>query len=231
MHPHGWGMAIFYGSGVSLEKEPVPAYKSGYLKERLRHKLRCKNMMAHIRLATKGTTEYENCHPFVMRDNTERAWTLMHNGTIFDCPLLEQYRQTQEGHTDSERILCRIVHQINESTAKKGCELNDRERFDIVNNVILEITPNNNKVNLILFDGAQFYIHTNMRDTLYMKRWNGAVFFATVPPDDFGWEPVPFMQLLAFQDAELRYCGTKHQNEYIYDAEAMKLLFMEYASL
>ena len=231
VHPHGWGMAIFYGSGVSLEKEPVPAYKSGYLKERLQHQIQVKNMMVHIRLATHGTTEYENCHPFVRRDHTDRAWTLMHNGTIFECSALEVYRQVQEGQTDSERILCHIVHEINLKTAQKGCELNARERFAVVDHVILEITPNNNKVNLILYDGEQFYVHTNMRNTLYMKRMGQTLFFATVPLDQSGWNPVPFMQLLAFRDGEQLYCGTKHQNEYFYDDEAMKMVFLEYAML
>ena len=32
-HANGWGMAIFYENAVSLEKEPVQAIKSTYLKE------------------------------------------------------------------------------------------------------------------------------------------------------------------------------------------------------
>ncbi|MGN0315016.1 MAG: class II glutamine amidotransferase [Fusicatenibacter sp.] len=103
-HPNGWGMAVFYGNSVSLEKEPVPACKSVYLRERLRHTFRASNMIAHIRLATRGTTDFENCHPFVMRDNSNRTWTLAHNGTIFDCPVMTKYVHTQEGQTDSEQF-------------------------------------------------------------------------------------------------------------------------------
>ena len=39
-HPNGWGLAIFCGKEVNIEKEPVAAYKSSYLKERLRTPLR-----------------------------------------------------------------------------------------------------------------------------------------------------------------------------------------------
>lgn len=90
-HPDGWGMAVFYDNAVNLEKEPLPAYKSTYLKERLRHNLSVHNMIAHIRKATVGALEFENCHPFVKRDNFGRSWTLAHNGTIFDCPALTPY--------------------------------------------------------------------------------------------------------------------------------------------
>ena len=53
-HPNGWGMAVFYKNSVSLEKEPVQAIKSAYLKERLHQKISVRNMIAHIRLATRG---------------------------------------------------------------------------------------------------------------------------------------------------------------------------------
>ncbi len=61
-HPNGWGMAVFYGNAVSLEKEPIPAYRSRYLKERLSHPFEAQNMFAHIRLATKGEMAYANTH-------------------------------------------------------------------------------------------------------------------------------------------------------------------------
>lgn len=119
-HPNGWGIAIFCGKEVNIEKEPVAAYKSSYLKERLRTPLRASNMMAHIRFATRGHMAYENCHPFIKHDQTGRAWTFMHNGTIFSCPLLSKYLYAQSGQTDSERILLYMIDQINAETEKQG---------------------------------------------------------------------------------------------------------------
>ena len=122
-HPNGWGIAIFCGKEVNIEKEPVAAYRSSYLKERLRTPLRAANMMAHIRFATRGHMAYENCHPFVRHDASGRAWTFMHNGTIFSCPLLSKYLYTQSGQTDSERILLYMIDQINAEIEKQGSML------------------------------------------------------------------------------------------------------------
>ena len=67
-HPHGWGIANFFGSSVSIEKEPKTAWCSDYLQSRLAHPINASNMIAHIRLATRGGMSYENCHPFVSWD-------------------------------------------------------------------------------------------------------------------------------------------------------------------
>lgn len=230
-HPNGWGIAVFYDGAVSLEKEPVTASKSAYLKERLKHKVEAKNMVAHIRLATIGAEKYENCHPFIRRDNSGRAWTLIHNGTIFDSRTLDQYFVKQEGKTDSERILYYLIDEIDRKAAELNRELTDSERFDVVSSVIREITPNNNKVNLIIYDSTQFYVHTNMRGTLYRKQSDEGTVFSTLPLDKVNWEPLPLTQLLAYEDGELKYSATPHNNEYIYDAAQMKYIYLESASL
>ena len=108
-HPHGWGMAFFYGNAVSLEKQPEASFQSKYLRQRLRVEVEADNMLAHIRLATKGNMDYENTHPFVMRDNSDRTWTLEHNGTIFACRALEPFVKLQQGQTDSERPHCNEI--------------------------------------------------------------------------------------------------------------------------
>ena len=118
-HPHGWGMAFFNAYGVALEKEPSPSFKSLYLKHRLTVPIDTAAFIAHIRLATKGSLEYQNTHPFVRKDKTGRTWTLAHNGTIFDCDILNKYVRSQSGSTDSERILMYIVDRINAAISKK----------------------------------------------------------------------------------------------------------------
>ncbi|MGN0984163.1 MAG: class II glutamine amidotransferase, partial [Gemmiger sp.] len=155
-HPHGWGLAVFYGNSVSLEKEPVPAYQSGYLRERLRHRLEVHSMIAHIRMATRGTMDFENCHPFVMRDNYDRTWTLAHNGTIFDCPVMERHVHEQEGHTDSERVLCHIIARVNHRQEELGRALTADERFRLMDEIICEVAPHN-KLNLLVYDSELMY--------------------------------------------------------------------------
>ena len=39
-HPHGWGLAQFFGNAVQIEKEPVAAVESQYLNTRLSFPLR-----------------------------------------------------------------------------------------------------------------------------------------------------------------------------------------------
>ena len=229
-HPNGWGLAVFYGNSVSLEKEPVPAFKSVYLRERLRHNFRVQNLIAHIRLATRGSIDFENCHPFVKRDCRGRVWTLIHNGTIFNCPLLDGYVHRQEGSTDSERILLYLIDCIDNETKKKGEELSPRERFSVFDHVICRITPKN-KVNLIIYDSDIMYVHTNFRNTLYIKRMESGIIFSTTPLDGSIWEAVPFTTLLGFRDGERILIGTNHGNEYIYDPQDMHLIFLDYAKL
>lgn len=207
-HPHGWGMALFYGGGVNVEKEPKTAWISDYVRTRLAHPIHARNIIAHIRLATQGSQVYENCHPFVSRERTGMAWTLAHNGTIFQSELLDTYRPVQEGGTDSERILLHIIHEM-DAAGNPGPE----ERFRILDRIVLDIVENN-KVNLLIFDGETLYVHTNMRGTLYQSHRDGAVLFATVPLDDGVWEPLPMMRLFAYRDGRLIAEGTQHNFEY-----------------
>lgn len=229
-HPNGWGIAVFYGNSVSLEKEPVPAYQSVYLRERLRHNFEVRNMIAHIRLATRGSMDFENCHPFVMRDNYDRGWTLAHNGTIFDCPAMEDYVYTQEGQTDSERILCYIVATVNQRQTELGRPLTGKERFDLVDTLVCQTAPHN-KLNLLIYDSEQLMVHTNYADSLYFKQLYGTVMFATVPLDRGDWQPVPFTTLLSYQDGRQIFSGTNHGQEYKDDPQDTHLLYMDYSSL
>ena len=180
-NPHGWGMAMFYGSGaVALEKEPVRADRSRYLKERLRQDIYVSVMLAHIREATIGTLEYSNTHPFVNRDSTGRCWTLIHNGTIFESAALRPYVFQQEGETDSERILCYIIDQVNWKTSNLCRPLTEAERCALIDEIVRTIVPGN-KLNLLLFDGEVLYAHTNLQGTLYWCESEGTRIFATVP--------------------------------------------------
>lgn len=228
-HPNGWGMAFFYGGAVSLEKQPEASHKSSYLKQRLQFKVEADKMIAHIRLATRGDLNYENTHPFVMRDNSDRTWTLAHNGTIFDCDLLNPFVHSQQGQTDSERILAYIVTRVNLAQEKKK-ELSRQERFELIDEIVCEITPEN-KVNLLLFDGELMYAHTNYKNSLYRCRKGEAVVMSTTPLDCHSWEPLPMNTLLAYQDGKQICTGTDHKNEFFETEEKMRLLFLDFANL
>lgn len=229
-HPHGWGLALFENGAVQVEKQAVASTKSARLRERCDHSITADKMIAHIRLATKGSMEYENCHPFIREDETGRVWTLAHNGTIFEGEALDSYFYVQEGQTDSERILYSLIDRLDDRYREIGYPLGAQERFQVLDEMICEIAKEN-KLNLMLFDGEYFYVHTNCRDSLYFSKRQGGYVFCTVPLDGQEWKPLSLNTLLAFQDGKLVQTGTNHGYEYIEDPEKMKMLFLDYSAL
>ena len=227
INPNGWGLAIFHTHGVNLEKEPVKANDSSYLKYRLHAINNTRNLFAHIRKATRGNISYENCHPFVMSDCDGRTWTLMHNGTMFHCPKLDSYVQIQEGKTDSERILCYIIDRMNASISLLGRGLTTEERFKLMDEIVCDISENN-KLNLIIYDGDIFYIHTNYKNSLYVHHDANMAEFATVPLDYRVWLPVKFTTLLGYKDGRHILTGTCHGHEYVDNPEDMEFMYLDY---
>ena len=215
-HPHGWGFADLSFDEAIIEKEPVKASESAYLKERLTVPIVVKKAFAHIRLATVGQLAYVNSHPFTMADARDRKWTLNHNGTIFSYEPLEKYRDKQSGGTDSERMLMHIVELMNDAYAKKGEDLTREERFRILDDLIVKITDGN-KINMILYDGEVMYAHTNFRDTLHYMKKKDATVISTMPLSDEGWMDMPFDCLVAFKEEETLFMGTDHGHEFFND--------------
>ncbi len=229
-HPHGWGLVCMEGRDAFVEKEPLQASESCYLKSRLSQPIIAKNVLAHIRYATIGNVDYCNCHPYTKKDNFARRWTLIHNGTIFDYPPLGRFIKLQKGETDSERILLYIVEQIN--IAQKACckPLNAKERFKLIDCIISEMSKGN-KLNLLLYDGEYMYAHTNYKGSLHYLESDNGVIFSTLPLTDDEWKPVKFTTLLAYRDGKLAFTGTNHNNEYVDNEESLKFLYQIFSDL
>ena len=229
-HNHGWGLALFYGDAVSLEKEAIAAYQSQYLKGRIKHDIFIDNMIAHIRLASVGRMYYENTHPFVKHDSSGRSWTLAHNGTIFDSPRLDEYKDWQEGQTDSERILFYFVDEINKRQLEYGHPLTPDERFSLLEVLIADLSLHN-KLNLLIWDGEYMYVHTNYANTLYMRLIDGGRIIATVPLDNENWEPVPFLRLQVYREGQPVYQGTRLSQQYFDPEKDYEYKNFDYANL
>ena len=230
-HPHGWGLARFpAGAAPTVEKEAVKATESEYLKRILAEPVEERTLLAHIRLATVGHIEYENCHPFTATDNRGRTWTLMHNGTIFSGALLNDYVGIQYGDTDSERVLLHLVDRIGHAQNHLHRALNEKERFDVLFTEIA-VLAKGNKLNLLIFDGEVLYAHCNFRDTLHVCREDGAVTFSTRALSVGRWETVPFTSLVAAKDGEIVRSSPQHGNEYIYNPDDYRLVYMDFARL
>ncbi len=229
-HPHGWGLANLYKNEVEIEKEPIQATKSHYLKNRLSVPYKGRNILAHIRYATIGNVEYQNCHPYTLKDRTGRRWTMIHNGTIFQYDPLNEYVKLQHGDTDSERILLYIRDRINQESRKKGQPLDAEERFFVLDQIISEMSKEN-KLNLLLFDGELLYVHTNYQSSLYQLAQEGRIYFSTTPLSGEHWQPVPMTTLLAFQEGEMVFRGTDHGNEYFSREDDLKFLYHIFSNL
>ncbi|MBQ8151143.1 MAG: class II glutamine amidotransferase [Firmicutes bacterium] len=212
-HRDGWGLAVFRGHGVSMEKEPVKATNSAYLIRRMSRDIEAANLFAHIRLATIGRIEYCNCHPFIWDDESGRTWTMIHNGTFFNGSKLTGYIDRQEGTTDSERFLLYIVDAMSAAYEKKGAELTFDERFEIIDDIIVALSDDN-KINMLLYDGDYMYVHTNCEGSLYCWREEGKRIFATRPVVMDGWEQLPLNRLLVYKNGEMIREGTVHSNSF-----------------
>lgn len=229
-HQNGWGLALFDDKSDYIEKESVQAVKSLYLKNRLNRSIETSRCIAHIRKATIGDINFNNTHPFSKCDASGRRWTLAHNGTIFESPLLFPYQYTQEGTTDSERILLYLIDEINKCYEKNRDICDSSAKMKAVDDTIRKIVPGN-KLNLMIYDGECFYVHKNEQGTLYKKEEKGCVVFSTQPLEQSGWVEVPQNQLVVYKDGALIYTGQKHNNTYIHDEEKMKMLYFAFSGL
>lgn len=229
-HPNGWGLATFCGGTASIEKEPVQASNSAYLRERLSDTIQASTLLAHIRLATVGSIAYSNCHPFVQQDSCSRCWVLIHNGTIFHGSGLAPYQGLQQGKTDSERILLYLVDQVNQRQAATGHPLDAAERFQLLDLLLSDLSLGN-KLNLMLYDGERLYVHCNYANSLYVCEQDGAAVFCTVPLQAGHWKPLPFTTLCAYQNGRLVLAGQPHGHAYVDNPENMSFLLAAQANL
>ena len=217
-HPDGWGIATFRGDTVSVEKGSCCANDSSYLKELLSAPVVEPLLLAHIRKASVGSVQDVNSHPFTRCDEGGRCWTLIHNGTIFKSDVLEQYKAVQEGSTDSERILLYIVDAINALQALLGRKAAAKERFEVVDAVIAEISPGN-KTNMILCDGEQCYIHVNKPESLHYLQMPDAVAVATQPLAGGDWQEVPLSTVIAFCEGKEVFRSVDHHHICLFTPE------------
>mgnify|MGYP002621240191 CR=1 FL=1 len=224
-HPHGWGLSILDDDNYCLVKEPVKADESETLKRILSSPVVGKNIFAHIRLATMGKLKKVNTHPFVEKDSYDRDWTLIHNGTIFDFPELSDYDDVGCGDTDSEKILCYFVDKVNELEKDLGRKSSLEERFNLINDLVAAMAKDN-KLNFLLCDGEQIYVHINCQCLLqYLKDAESIVFSTKAISDDMFWQPFPLNTLMSFKDGRLLFKGTSHGQEFIPTAEQISGLF------
>lgn len=220
-HPNGWGILCSQNGKREILRESVRAVDSKKLPKVLEDLGKQNNLLAHIRLATVGSTRVENCHPFSGVDASGRQWNLIHNGTIYSSRTLAKYIDLQTGDTDSERVFLNLLERLQEAYEKYG-ELNAQKRFQVVEDLVVDHSERN-KLNLMIYDGEFLYVHKNMRNTLSMKQDENGIIFSTTPLEE-DWQEVPMCQLLAVREGELWKRGEKTTSEFIPTTEYMSAM-------
>lgn len=108
-HADGWGMAYYADRRCLLLIDEAAAARSQMARwVQQQHPERSRNVIAHIRKATRGTVTARNCHPFV-RQFQGREWAFAHNGTLDMARLPVPQHFEAVGDTDSERAFCLLL--------------------------------------------------------------------------------------------------------------------------
>jgi glutamine amidotransferase len=107
-HADGWGIAFFEGRGCRIFLDAGSAIDSPVAELVRRYPIRSKNVIAHIRKATRGAVSLENTHPF-MRELWGRYWIFAHNGTLNGLMHTSGRVYQPVGATDSETAFCTIL--------------------------------------------------------------------------------------------------------------------------
>jgi glutamine amidotransferase len=120
-HKDGWGIAFFEGRGARLfvDHFQVSSPVAELIK---RYPIKSENVIAHIRKATQGEVNLENCHPFV-RECWGQYWVFAHNGDLKEFNPMLNGQFLPVGSTDSERafvIYCKACAEFGDQPPTTG---------------------------------------------------------------------------------------------------------------
>jgi len=222
-HVDGWGIAFYEGVGCRTFLDVLPSNASP-VAELVRHyPIQSKQIIAHIRKATRGAVALENCHPF-QRELWGRYWVFAHNGTLegFESPESNYYRAV--GTTDSETAFCLILE-----TLRREFPAGEPAQSDILDSLrqsthrLRQYGP----FNYLLSDGNLLYAHCSTRLHYVLRRSpfsaahlidrdvtvdfssvttpnDRVAVIATQPlTDNEPWHPIRQQELVVFKDGEL----------------------------
>jgi glutamine amidotransferase len=123
-HPDGWGIAYFDQAHTPAVAHGLdPAHQSTDF-ERICGQVSSKAVVAHIRLASVGSVELSNAHPFL-----HKQWVFAHNGTVRDfaqhqaeieAEIAPHFLPLIRGATDSERCFYLLLTRLQHEGALEG---------------------------------------------------------------------------------------------------------------
>ena len=155
-HSDGWGIAFFEEGGLRHLVDHRPAVDSPVAELVRRYPIKSRNVIAHIRKATQGEVQLQNCHPFV-RELWGKNWVFAHNGDLKDFrPRLHAHFHPV-GDTDSEHAFCWIMQELWKSHADTPSV---QELSSTLRELAAEIAPHGT-FNFLLSNGQALWAHAN----------------------------------------------------------------------
>ncbi len=225
-NPDGWGVALYPDRAALVVKEPLRSTESE-LFDLLLRRVRTRILIAHVRRASVGSVAYKNTHPFP-RELNGREYVFAHNGTV-DSEGLELGRFRPVGDTDSERVFCHLLAEIE----RRGVVGWGRDDFEWLHRRLLELNELGT-LNCLMSDGEHLFAYHDAggyNGLCYVRRAapfprvrlvdedfevdlgelkkpeeRGYV-VATRPLTDEGWESFEPGELIVFRGGEIVYRG------------------------
>ncbi len=110
-HSDGWGIVFYEGKGFRTFKDPAPSCDSSIAEWVQNYPIKSCSVISHIRKANRGEVSLVNTHPFT-REIWGRYWSYAHNGQLSDYAHLNTGHFKPVGETDSEKVFCWLLHEI-----------------------------------------------------------------------------------------------------------------------
>lgn len=154
-HTDGFGIGFFENRGLRLFLDNNPSAQSPVAELIKNYPIKSKNVIAHIRKASRGKITLENTHPF-QRELWGKYWLFAHNGHLQNfLPKLEYYQPV--GETDSEYALCYLLDCLRKRFPDQPCQQTLCHALkDIVNEI-----RKFGLFNMMLSNGEMLFTHTS----------------------------------------------------------------------
>jgi len=163
-HVDGWGVAFFEDRGLRHFVDHLPASESPVAELIRKYPIKSRNVIAHIRKATQGAVNLQNCHPFV-RELWGRYWVFAHNGN------LENYAPSLHGNfrpvgtTDSELAFCWLMQEL----AKSHAGVPSIEELTLTLRELVPRIAAHGTFNFLLSNGEALWAHASTH-LYYLER-------------------------------------------------------------
>ncbi|HEY9281720.1 MAG TPA: class II glutamine amidotransferase [Eoetvoesiella sp.] len=166
-HADGFGVAFFENKACRVFIDNQPSCKSPVAELIKNYPIKSKNVIAHIRKATQGNIDLENCHPF-MRELWGRHWIFAHNGDLhgYGPELGGQYQPV--GQTDSEIAFCHIMQGLRYRFGNN--EPAPQQLFSAIQELTHDITVHG-VFNFLLSNGRSLFAHCSTQLYYIVREW------------------------------------------------------------